>query len=132
MENQLKFELVRIIRERCPECSIFSQKYLRKGFFLCYNNPTHTIYRSTLVNPFSTKNSTEVVSIIQEWVSTTPSLILDDLLVRVNPSCPTGIPSLDDKECKDGLESDPETSTRIGQVLSACALRELEETICTL
>ena len=52
--------------------------------FLCHGNPTKTTYRSTLINPFpTTTTAARLVGIIQSWVSTNASFILDDLLVRV-------------------------------------------------
>ena len=52
---------------------------------LCHGNPTKTTYRSTLVNPFPTTTAARLVGIIQSWVSTNASFILEDLLVRVPP-----------------------------------------------
>ena len=43
-----------------------------------------------------------MLSSIQNWVLTAPSLTLDRLLMRVNPNCPTGIASLDVAECVSG------------------------------
>ncbi|CAI8028831.1 hypothetical protein GBAR_LOCUS16385, partial [Geodia barretti] len=88
IEHQLQSRLIRIIRETCAECFQLSPSFLRKGVFLCHGNPTKTTYRTTLVNPFPTTNSTQLVGIIQSWVSTGPSLVLDGLLVRVSPSWP--------------------------------------------
>ena len=132
IENSQKLDFVRIICELCPSCSLFTTACLRKGFFLCHGHPTQATYRSTLVNPFPTTNSTALVDIIQHWVSTSPSLIVDDLLVRVNSNCSTTITSLDVQECKSGIGSDPEVNRRMSQILSVCAVRELGEAICPL
>ena len=100
--------------------------------FLCHGNPTKTTYRSTLINPFPTTNSSQLVGIIQNWVSMGPSLILDGLLVRVSPVCPTSLSSLDEKECESGVRSDPDLSQRISQTLNECALRNLGREVCAL
>ena len=101
--------------------------------FLCHGNPTKTTYRSTLVNPFPTTNATQLVGIIQSWVSMGPSLILDGLLVRVSGDCPTAISSLDEGECESGTRHDPGLGQRITQTLNVCALRDLgRELICDL
>ena len=136
IEDQLQSHLTRIIRERCTDCSEFSETYLRRGVFLCHGNPTTVTYRSTLVNPSPTThpNSTHMVGIIQTWVSTSPSLTVDRLLVRVNANCPTSTVSLDDDECVGGGSFLPDSAVTesITRVLSVCAVRQLGQDICTL
>ena len=107
---------------------------MRQGLFLCHGNPTTVTYRSTLVNPFSTQTSTHLVGIIQSWVSTSPSLTLDSLLVRINAHCPTSVASLGDDECESGdtVLSNSGMAARVNQVLSVCAVRELGQEICNI
>ena len=131
IENQLHSHLTRIIRERCRDCYDFSAHYLRQGQFCCYDNPTTVTYRTTLINPFPTTNSTHLVGIIQSWVSTSPSFILDGLKVKVVPDCPTCISSFDEDECVGSVVIDSRIDDRISQVLSVCAVRELGQEICT-
>ena len=123
IEHQLLSHLTRIIRERCTDCSEFSEVYLRRGFFLCHGNPTTVTYCSTLVNPSPTThpNSTHIVGIIQTWISTSPSLTVDRLLVRVNANCPTSTVSLDDDECVVSGEPDSAVTESVSTVLSVCA-----------
>ena len=85
MRNQLQSYLIQVIRKQCSDCYDLTPSFLRPGMFLCHGNPTKTTYRSTLVNPFPTTTAARLVGIIQSWVSTNPSFILDDLLVRVPP-----------------------------------------------
>lgn len=132
IEDQLQSQLTLIIREHCNNCYTFSTAYFRQGQFLCHDNPTIAIYRSTIVNPFPTKNATELVAIIQSWVLTCPSLILDGLVVRVHHNIPTFVSSLDDNECVGAVPTDSGLSERINQVLSVCAVRELGQEICTV
>ena len=61
-----------------------------------------------------------------------PSLILDGLLVRVSPSCPASISSLDEEECETGTRDDPALGDRITQTLNVCAVRNLGEELCSL
>ena len=123
IEDQLQSHLTRVIRERCTDCSEFSEVYLRRGFFLCHGNPTTVTYRSTLVNPSTHPNSTHMVGVIQTWVSTSPSLTVDRLLVRVNANCPTSLStvSLDDDECVVSGEPDSAVTESVSTVLSVCA-----------
>ena len=132
IEQDLQTYLIKIIRSNCTECEGFSPSLLRKGVFLCHGNPTKTTYRTTLVNPFPTTNSSQLVGIIQNWVSTGPSLILDGLLVRVSPACPTSLSSLDEEECESGVRSDPDLSQRISQTLNECSVRNLGREVCAL
>ena len=132
LEEQLQFQLIRIIRENCTECFQLSPSFLRQGAFLCHGNPTITTYRTTLINPFQTTNSSHLVGIIQNWVSTGPSLIVDGLLVRVSPTCLTSVSSLDEEECDSGVRSDPGLAQRISQTLNVSAVRNLGQEICHL
>ena len=132
IEKQLKAQLVRVLRKRCADCFNYSSAFLRQGMFLCRGNPTMATYRSTLVNPFPIASATQLVAIIQSWVSTSPSLVLDGLLVAVNPDCPTCIDCLDADECAFDTGSDPDINERISQVLSICAVRQLGQEICTI
>jgi hypothetical protein len=132
IEKQLQSYLIEILRKDCADCYELTPSFLRPGLFLCHSNPTKTTYRSTLVNPFPTTNSTHLVDIIQSWVSTSPSLVLDGLLVRVSPSCPTSISSLDEEECETGTTYDPQLGDQITQTLNVCAIRNLGEQVCRL
>ena len=85
VRNQLQSYLIQVIRKKCYDCYDLTPSFLRPGMFLCHGNPTKTTYRSTLVNPFpTTTTAARLVGIIQSWVSSNPSFILDDLLVRVS------------------------------------------------
>ena len=83
VRNQLQSYLIQVIRKQCSDCYDLTPSFLRPGMFLCHGNPTKTTYRSTLINPFPTTTAARLVGIIQSWVSSNPSFILDDLLVRV-------------------------------------------------
>ena len=132
IERQLHSYVIEVIRKNCSTCYDLTPSVLRPGVFLCHSNPTKTTYRTTFVNPFPTTNSSQLVGIIQSWVSTGPSLILDGLLVRVSPACPTAISSLDQEECETGVSSDPALGQRITQTLNECAVRNLGEQVCRL
>ena len=132
IEDQLQAIIIRIIREKCSDCYNFNTSYLREGLFLCHQNPTKATYRSTLVNPFPTVNATYLVGIIQRWVSTSPSMIVNGLLVRVSANCITCVDNLDVPECVMEVEDDSEMSARISRIFNVCAVRELGEEICTI
>ena len=132
VERQLQFYLAEVIRNNCSECYNFTQNFFRRGLFLCHSNPTKTTYRTTLINPFPTKNSSQLVGIIQNWVSSSPSLVLDGLLVRVSSTCQTSISRIDETECQSWVMTDPGLGERITQTLNFCALRNLGDLVCSL
>jgi hypothetical protein len=131
IERQLQSKLIQVIRDNCVECSDLTPSFLRRGLFLCHGNPTKTTYRSTIVD-FHNIISCQLVGIIQRWVSTSPSPVLEGLLVRVSADCPTSVASLDEEECECGARSDPGLGERITEVLNVCALRELGQEVCSL
>ena len=128
IEEQLQFQLVRIIQKRCNDCYKFTSAYFRRGFFLCHDDPSKTTYRSTLISTLA-MNSKQLVDIIQEWVLTSPSITLNELLVRITPNCPTCLVDIDYDECK--ADHDSGFTERVSQVLSTCAVRCLGQQICT-
>ena len=134
IEYQLQSHIVRIIRDRCDNCTGFSVGYLRQGVFLCHNNPTTATYRSALVSPFSSdaRNSSYFLSILQDWISTAPSLTIDWLLVRVNPICPAGLPRLDAAECTSGSTflGNSGITEGIHAVLNQCVVEKLGTEMC--
>ena len=132
IERQIQSQIVDIIRIQCATFYNFTTDYLRKGLFLCHIKPTMTTYRSTLVNPLPTTTAAELVGIIQSWVSTSPSLIIDGLLVRLTAGCPTCIDNLDAEECDCPGNIDPGTAEMMSQVLSVCAIRQIGQEICTI
>ena len=134
IEHQLKSHIVRIIRDRCTECTELSEHSVRQGVFLCHSNPTTATYRSALFSTDDSKNSSRLLNIVQNWVSTAPSLTLDWLLVRVNPNCPTGVLRLDAAECTGGSGFLPDSAVteRIHTVLNHCVVEQLGEEICSV
>ena len=130
--EELQSHLTRIIRERCTECYEFNEAYLRRGLFLCHGNPTTVTYRSTIVNPFPAISAARLVCILRGWVSTSPSLALDDVLVRVNANCTTCVGKLGANECASGDTVLPGSgvTARVYKVLNECAIREFGAEIC--
>ena len=65
-------------------------------------------------------------------LTATPSPLPSGLVVRVYHDVPTCIPSLDDGECVDDVESVSGVAEVLSQVLSVCAVRALGQEICTV
>jgi len=121
-EAVLHAHITHIIHERCPSCEDFSESFLRRGVFLCQDSPTMASYRSTIVSPGlpGSPNATAMVGIIQEWVSESPSLTIDWLLVRVNSNCPAHIPSLAAPESVVTTNGTATMSPLTSELVSAC------------
>ena len=132
IEQVLQSHMIQIIRSNCTECKQLTTSSFRKGLFLCHSNPTKTTYRTTLINSFPTKNSTQLVGIIQNWVSSSPSLVLNGLLVRVSPTCQTSISRIDERECDSGVRTDPGLGERITHTLNECTVKNLGEEMCSI
>ena len=132
IEQVLHSYMIQIIRSNCTECKQLTTSSFRRGLFLCHSNPTKTTYRTTLINPFPTKNSTLLVGIIQNWVSSSPSLVLDGLLVRVSSTCQTSISRIDERECDSRVRTDPGLGERITHTLNECTVKNLGEEICSI
>ena len=133
-EAVLHAHITHIIHERCPSCEDFSESFLRRGVFLCQDSPTMASYRSTIISPGlpGSPNANTMVGIIQEWVSESPSLAIDWLLVRVNSTCPVHIPSLAAPECPTTSSHLPSPALlgHISQVINACTVRQLGQQLC--
>ena len=129
IERELQSYMIQIV---CSNCKPLTTSSFRKGLFLCHSNPTKTTYRTTLINPFPTKNSSQLVGIIQNWVSSSPSLVLDGLLVRVSPACAASISRIDERECQTGVITDPGLGERITQTLNECTVKNLGKEICSI
>ena len=132
IEQELQTYMIKIIHSNCTECKPLTTSSFRKGLFLCHSNPTTTTYRTTLVNLFPATNSTDMVGIIQSWVSDGASLVLDGLLVRLSQTCPVSISRLDVGECDSRVRTGTGLGERITQTLNECTVRHLGEEICSL
>ena len=110
----------------CAECGITSD-VIDKPSFACYSeSPSSVTYRARLDRTSET-DSGSLISLIEEWVSGGPSIIVTGLLITVDPKCSVAIPSLSEGECSltltyttDGGESvsTPNTVPIIGGVVA--------------
>ena len=131
IEQQLKSHVARTILEQCTNCSKFSESYIKQGVFVCAGHPQTVTYRSSLVNPFLTvpSHALSLLKILQDWISLSPSLQIDWLLVRINPSCPAAVQSLDVDECESSSVHG-ELNERVEHVLKTCVIEQLGDELC--
>ena len=96
-------ELIEPISCQC-NCT-FPDGFIRRGKFSCRNTTATVSYRSTIVGT-NTYNASQLVNIIQQWVSSGPILEVEWWLLDVYADCPARISSLNDPECQNSEHSD--------------------------
>ena len=68
-------------------------------FFVCYpESPSHVTYRARLEGT-SERGSDSLISLIEDWVSGGPSVIVTGVLMTVDSNCSVAISSLSEREC---------------------------------
>jgi hypothetical protein len=71
---------------------------LLKASFSCASSPNLTTYRNTLIGTHNF-NATQLIGLIQDWVTSAPKINIRDYSVYLDSSCPVTIASLDEPEC---------------------------------
>ncbi|CAI8015959.1 Scavenger receptor cysteine-rich type 1 protein M130 [Geodia barretti] len=102
IESKVKQKVTDIILEHCSDCTWFSESFIGQGYFLCHDNPNTPTYRSYITTPYpvsTNTNSSDLLAIIENWISSAPIMLFDLLLVKINPRCPIAISSLNEPEC---------------------------------
>jgi hypothetical protein len=102
IESKVKQKVTDIILEHCSDCTWFSESFIGQGYFLCHDNPSTPTYRSYITSPHPVSTNTDasdLLAIIEDWISSAPIMLFDLLLVRINPRCPIAISSLNEPEC---------------------------------
>ena len=89
--------LIQAIKCQC-NCT-FPFEFIRKGIFSCRNTATKVSYRSAIVGT-NAYSASQLVNIIQQWVSSGPILEVEWWLLDVYADCPARISSLNDPECQ--------------------------------
>ncbi len=73
--------------------------FLLNAFLKCFtDSPQHVTYRATLLSS-SDLSTSKVLVYIEKWIRSTPSVIIQNLNLILNSTCPTAIPDFDSLEC---------------------------------
>ena len=88
--------LIEAVEIRC-KCH-FPRSHLLNGIFHCQSSSTHATYRNTLLETYNF-NATQLLGIIQDWVSSGASVKMDWYSVAIDKCCPVAIESLNEREC---------------------------------
>ena len=96
LEKYFQGVVAKAISDRCS-CN-FAPDFIRAGIFSCRRAPNEVSYRSTIVGT-ETHNTTELLGLIEDWVSSGPVLRIGWYLADVYTNFPVKLPSLDEMEC---------------------------------
>lgn len=99
LENEIRNEVTRNVLKRCPQCATgLSESIILPGTLRCSKDAARLIYRSN-VDMSETNNATEIIQIIEEWVTSTvpgqATLHLWPFVMDLDSRCPVSISSLD-------------------------------------
>ena len=88
--------VVNQLQTSCGECA---PEMIDNHFFVCYpESPSHVTYRARLEGT-SERGSDSLISLIEDWVSGGPGVIVTGVLMTVDPHCSVAISSLSEREC---------------------------------
>ena len=88
--------VVKQLQTSCGECA---PETIDNHFFVCYpESPSHVTYRARLEGT-SERGSDSPISLIEDWVSGGPGVIVTGVLMTVDPHCSVAISSLSEEEC---------------------------------
>ena len=73
--------------------------FLFNAFLKCFaDSPQHVTYRATLLSS-SDLSTSKVLEYIEKWIHSTPSVIIQNLNLNLNSTCPTVIADFNSLEC---------------------------------
>ncbi len=77
----------------------FNSTFLSSAFLKCFaDSPQHVTYRATLLSS-SELSTSEVLEYIEKWIRSTSSVIIQNLHLNLNATCPTVIADFNSLEC---------------------------------
>ena len=82
----------------CPDCGV-TQAIIDKQAFLCYpESPSYVTYRARLEGT-SEVESGHLISLIGHWVGDGFGIIVNEVVMKVDPKCSVAISDLGEEEC---------------------------------
>ena len=95
----------------CPQCG-FTRDNIEEGGFRCLGpDEDHATFRATLRGTVGV-NSSQLISYVEEWVQSSPSVLVQGLWLDVDKSCSVEIASLQDPGCQ--FSEEPSGSSSSG------------------
>ena len=90
--------VVNQLQTSCGECAP-EIEMIDNHFFVCYpESPSHVTYRARLEGT-SERESDSLISLIEDWVSGGPGVIVTGVLMTVDRHCSVAISFLSEREC---------------------------------
>ena len=98
----------------CPDCGV-TEADIDKQSFSCYpESPSYVTYRARLEGTYETESG-HLISLIEQWVADGAVVIVNEVLMKVDPKCSVVISSLSEEECipvnEPGRDDKPQSST---------------------
>ena len=82
----------------CPDCGV-TEAIIDKQAFLCYpESPSYVTYRARLEGT-SEVESGRLISLIGQWVGDGSGIIVNEVVMKVDPKCSVAISDLGEEEC---------------------------------
>ena len=94
--GDIQNETANAISKYC-NCS-FPADSIASGKLSCRNSPSYVTYRST-ISDGQGHSAEELLTFIENWLSTSPTIVAGPYIVDIGPSCTIRISSLTDPEC---------------------------------
>ena len=94
--GDIQKETANAISNYC-NCS-FPAEFIASGKLSCRNSPLYVTYRST-ISGGKGHSAEELLTFIENWVGTSPTIVAGPYIVDIDPSCTIRISSLTDPEC---------------------------------
>ena len=96
--GEITREVVEKLRALCPDCGV-TQAIIDKQAFLCYpESPSYVTYRAKLEGT-SEVESGRLISLIGQWVADGSGIIVNGVVMKVDPKCSVAISDLGEEEC---------------------------------
>ena len=95
--------------------------FLFNAFLKCFaDSPQHVTYRATLLSS-SDLFTSEVLEYIEKWIHSTLIVIIQNLDLNLNSTCPTVIADFNSLECPVQVDME-NTAVIVGSVIATCII----------
>ena len=82
----------------CPDCGV-TEADIDKQSFSCYpESPSYVTYRARLEGTYETESG-HLISLIEQWIGDGAGVIVNEVLMKVDPKCSVVISGLSEEEC---------------------------------
>ena len=99
--------------------------------FQCYDqSPTAVTFRGEL-GPSLTANSSQLISYLEQWVATDPTIVVLSSRLSIDSSCSVEISNLNDPECSDVTSTDMTSTDMTSTDMTSTEVSEVTSTDMT-